>query len=178
MLAERGPRGGGGLHGAHRGLHRPTECRRRAGDEEDAGGESSSSGQPYECGEKVFRAGLDAVEGRRSCGSVLYVLDGEARRRWRRRPEVSAVSKASVSESKRRGRGDARAPLDEGNGGGIGDTSLPLQPRTGGHPMAAHGAVARRGAAAAVNRGGGRVGVAWARMLLWAGPARKNSKER
>jgi hypothetical protein len=31
-----------------------------------AGGESSSLGQPYECGEKVLRVGLDAVEG--GCG--------------------------------------------------------------------------------------------------------------
>jgi hypothetical protein len=50
-----------------------------------AGGESSSSGQPYECGEKVLRAGLDGVEGGRGPGRLLYVLDGEARRR-RRRP--------------------------------------------------------------------------------------------
>jgi hypothetical protein len=33
----------------------------------------------------VLRAGLDAVEGGRGPGRLLYVLDGEARRR-RRRP--------------------------------------------------------------------------------------------
>jgi hypothetical protein len=49
-----------------------------------AGGESSSSGQPYECKEKVLRAGMDAVEGGHGPGRLLYVLDGEARRRWRR----------------------------------------------------------------------------------------------
>jgi hypothetical protein len=43
---------------------------------------------------------------------------------------------------KRRGRGDARALLDEGPGGGIGGASLPLPPSTGGHPLAAHGAAA------------------------------------
>jgi hypothetical protein len=50
-----------------------------------AGGESISSGKPYECGEKVLRVGLDAVEGGCGLGHLLYVLDGEARRR-RRRP--------------------------------------------------------------------------------------------
>jgi hypothetical protein len=72
------------------------------------------------------------------------------------------VSNTSVSELKRRGRGDAQAPLDEGNRGGTGGASPPVPPSMGGHPMAAHGAAARRGAAAAVNRGGGRVG--------WPGP--------
>jgi hypothetical protein len=41
---------------------------------------------------------------------------------------------------KRRGRGDARASLDEGNGGGTGGTLLPLQPSTGGPPIAVHSA--------------------------------------
>jgi hypothetical protein len=50
---------------------------------------------------------------------------------------------------KRGGRGDAPAPLNEGNGGGIGGASLPLPPSTGGHPLAAHGAAARAGAVAA-----------------------------
>jgi hypothetical protein len=50
-----------------------------------AGGELSSSGQPYECGEKVLRVGLDAVEGGHGPGRLLYVLDGEVRHR-RRRP--------------------------------------------------------------------------------------------
>jgi hypothetical protein len=50
---------------------------------------------------------------------------------------------------KRRGRGDVRAPLDEGNGGGIGGASLPLPPSTGGHPLAAHGAAALAGAVVA-----------------------------
>jgi hypothetical protein len=50
---------------------------------------------------------------------------------------------------KRGGRGDAQAPLDERNGGGIGGASLPLPPSTGGHPLAAHGAAARAGAVAA-----------------------------
>jgi hypothetical protein len=36
-----------------------------------AGGESSSSGQPYECGEKVLRAGLDAVERGHGLGHLL-----------------------------------------------------------------------------------------------------------
>jgi hypothetical protein len=35
------------------------------------GGESSSSGQPYECREKVLRAALDAVERGRSLGRLL-----------------------------------------------------------------------------------------------------------
>jgi hypothetical protein len=48
------------------------------------GGESSSSRQPYECGEKVLRTGLDVVEGGCSPGRLLYVFDGEVRRqrRW------------------------------------------------------------------------------------------------
>jgi hypothetical protein len=50
-----------------------------------AGGESSSLGQPYECGEKVLRAWLVAVEGGHGLGRLLYVLDDEARHR-RRRP--------------------------------------------------------------------------------------------
>jgi hypothetical protein len=50
---------------------------------------------------------------------------------------------------KRRGTGDARAPLDEGNGGGIGGASLPLPPSMGGHPLATHGAAAPAGAVAA-----------------------------
>jgi hypothetical protein len=45
-------------------------------------------------------------------------------------------------KQKRRGRGDARAPLDEGNGGGTCGASLPLPPSTGGHPMVAHDTVA------------------------------------
>jgi hypothetical protein len=93
-------------------------------------------------------------------------------------PKVSAVSKASISKSKRRGRGVGWVPLDEGNGGGTDGASPPLPSGMGGHPMEVHGTVVRQGAAAVVNRGGGRVGVAWAGMLLWAGPAWKNSKER
>jgi hypothetical protein len=36
-----------------------------------AGGESSSLGQPDECGEKVLRVGLDAVEGGHGPGRLL-----------------------------------------------------------------------------------------------------------
>jgi hypothetical protein len=50
---------------------------------------------------------------------------------------------------KRRGRGDVRAPLDEGNGGGIGGASLPLPPSTGGHPLVAHDMAAPARAVAA-----------------------------
>jgi hypothetical protein len=50
---------------------------------------------------------------------------------------------------KRRGRGDAQAPIDEGNEGGTGGASLPLPPSTGGHPMAAHGVAALAGEVAA-----------------------------
>jgi hypothetical protein len=46
---------------------------------------------------------------------------------------------------KRRGRVDARAPLDGGNGGGTGGSSLPLPPSMGGPPMAAHGMAAPAG---------------------------------
>jgi hypothetical protein len=60
-----------------------------------------------------------------------------------------------------RGRGDARAPLDEGNGG-TGGASLPLPSSTGGHPMAAsvRAVVARafdrrRGGLAGPEGGGG-----------------------
>jgi hypothetical protein len=35
VLVERGPKGGGQLHGVHRGLHRPVEGRRRAVGEEE-----------------------------------------------------------------------------------------------------------------------------------------------
>jgi hypothetical protein len=77
-------------------------------------------------------------------------------------PEVSAVSKASVSKSKRRGRGVGRVPLDEGNGGGTSGASPPLPSGMGGYPTVVHGTAARWGAAVAANRGGGRVGVAWA----------------
>jgi hypothetical protein len=51
---------------------------------------------------------------------------------------------------KRRGRGDARAPLDEGNGGGTSGASLPLPPSTGGHPMATHGSAGRGGGGSGV----------------------------
>jgi hypothetical protein len=50
---------------------------------------------------------------------------------------------------KRRGRGDARAPLDDGKGGGIGGASFPLPPSTGGHPLAVHGVTVPTGAVAA-----------------------------
>jgi hypothetical protein len=43
-----------------------------------------------------------------------------------------------ILKPKRRGRGAARAPLDEGNEGGTCGASFPLPPSTGGHPMAAH----------------------------------------
>jgi hypothetical protein len=55
----------------------------------------------------------------------------------------------AILKPKRRGRGDVRAPLDEGNGGGIGGASLPLPPSTGGHPLAAHVAAALAGAVVA-----------------------------
>jgi hypothetical protein len=48
----------------------------------------------------------------------------------------------TILKLKRRGRGNARAPLDVGNGGGIGGTSLPLPPSMGGHPKAADGVAA------------------------------------
>jgi hypothetical protein len=61
----------------------------------------------------------------------------------------SGFSILAVLKPKRRGRGDVRAPLDEGNGGGIGGASLPLPPSTGEHPLAAHGAAAPARAVAA-----------------------------
>jgi hypothetical protein len=64
----------------------------------------------------------------------------------------------AVLKYKRRGRGDAQAPLDEGNGGGIGGASLPLPPSTGGHPLVAHGAAAPAGV------GGGGSGGRWKMM--------------
>jgi hypothetical protein len=54
-----------------------------------------------------------------------------------------------VLKPKRRGRGNARAPLDEGNGGGTGGALLPLPPSMGGHPMATQGTTASVGAVAA-----------------------------
>jgi hypothetical protein len=68
--------------------------------------------------------------------------------------------------------------LDEGNGGDTGGASPPLPSGTGGRPTVVHDTAVHQGAAVAANRGGGRVGWAWARMLLWAGLTRKNSKER
>jgi hypothetical protein len=56
----------------------------------------------------------------------------------------------TILKPKRRGRGDARALLDEGNGGGTGDALLPLPPSIEGHPMAVHDGV---------GRGGGGLGV-------------------
>jgi hypothetical protein len=55
----------------------------------------------------------------------------------------------AILKPKRTQRGDARAPLDEGNRGGTGGASLPLPPSTGRHPMAMHGAVVAAGAVAA-----------------------------
>jgi hypothetical protein len=110
----------------------------------------------------ALRVRRESVEGGVGCG-------GGKSRSWapficlgRRggRPEVSAVSKASISKSKRRGRGVGWVPLDEGNGGGTSGASPPLPSGMGGRPMVVHGTVVRQGAAAAVNRGGGRVGVA------------------
>jgi hypothetical protein len=61
-----------------------------------------------------------------------------------RRPAVDFQCQLFL-KPKRRGRGDAQAPLDEGNGGGTCGASLPLPPSMGGHPMAAPaGAVAAR----------------------------------
>jgi hypothetical protein len=60
----------------------------------------------------------------------------------------SGFSLPAVLKPKRRGRGDARAPLDEGNRGGTGGASLP-PPSMGGHPMVAHGTAAPAGAVAA-----------------------------
>jgi hypothetical protein len=65
-----------------------------------------------------------------------------------------------MSWTARRGWGVGRVPLDEWNGGGTGTTSPPLPSGTGGHPTVVHGSTACRGAAAAANWGGGRVGVA------------------
>jgi hypothetical protein len=78
----------------------------------------------------------------------------------------------AVLKPKRRGRGDAWAPLVEGNGGGIGGASLPLPVSTGGHPMAAHGAVAPAGAVVvqALSEEGGDPG--------WAGLGRIGQAER
>jgi hypothetical protein len=86
----------------------------------------------------VLRAGLDALEGGHGPGRLLYVLDGEARhrRRWPAGGECG------------------RVPLDEGNGGGMGGTSRPLQSGMGGRPTIVHGTTAHRGAAVTVNRGG------------------------
>jgi hypothetical protein len=140
-----------------------------------AGGELSSSGQPYECGEKVLRVGLDAVEGGRGPGRLLYVLDGEVRHR-RRRPAGGECGFKSF-KSKRRGRGVGWVPLDEGNGGGTGGASPPLPSGTGGRPTVVHDTVAHRGAAATTNRGGGGLSrdvVGWAsteefqRKMSWA----------
>jgi hypothetical protein len=136
-----------------------------------ARGETSSSGQPYECGEKVLRAGLDAVEGGRGPRRLLYVLDGEARCRRRRPTGGECGFKSLCFEVEKRGRGVGLVPLDEGNGGGTGGASPPLPSGTGGRPAVVHVTAACQAAAAAVNRGGGRVGVAWAGMLFWAGPA-------
>jgi hypothetical protein len=75
------------------------------------------------------------------------------------RSEESGVSKASISKSKRRGRGVGQVLRDEGNRGSTGSASPPLPPGTGGCPTAVHGTTVHRGAAVATNRGGGRVGV-------------------
>jgi hypothetical protein len=82
--------------------------------------------------------------------SVLYIGQGdEVRGRGRKCHDRWWFSISAVSKPKRRGRGDARAPLDEGNGGGTGGALLPLPPSTGGHPMVACGAAAPGAAAAA-----------------------------
>jgi hypothetical protein len=53
------------------GTRRQRSSRERLLTRKIAGGESSSTGQPYERGEKVLRVGLDAVEGGRGPGRLL-----------------------------------------------------------------------------------------------------------
>jgi hypothetical protein len=55
----------------------------------------------------------------------------------------------AILKLKRRGRGDARVPLDEGNRGGTGGAPLPLSPSMAGHPMVVHSVAASAGAVAA-----------------------------
>jgi hypothetical protein len=78
---------------------------------------------------------------------------------------------------KRRGRGDTRAPLDEGKGGGIGGASLPLPPSTGGHPVAAHSVVAPAGAVAARALSDEGDDPGWAESDEGSRPVAKISKE-
>jgi hypothetical protein len=78
---------------------------------------------------------------------------------------------------KRRGRGDTRAPLDEGNGGGICGASLPLPPSMGGHPLAAHSAAAPVGAVAARALSDEGDDPGWAESDEWSRPVVKISKK-
>jgi hypothetical protein len=81
---------------------------------------------------------------------VLYISWGDEVRVGEGRAATGdGFSISVVLKPKRRGRGDSRASLDDGNGGGTGGASLPLPPSTGEHPMAAHGAAAPCGAVAA-----------------------------
>jgi hypothetical protein len=68
-----------------------------------------------------------------------------------------------VLKLKRRGRGDAWALLDEGNGGGTVGASIPLPLSMGGHPKVAHDVVAPVGAVAAqvLSEEGGDPQVGW-----------------
>jgi hypothetical protein len=79
---------------------------------------------------------------------VLYIGRGD-KVRGRGRKSGGRFSIPAVLKPKRRGRGDVRVPLDEGNGGGIGSASLPLPPSTGGHPLVGHGVAAPAGAVVA-----------------------------
>jgi hypothetical protein len=81
---------------------------------------------------------------------VLYIGWGDEVRVGGGRVVVGGgFSIPAVFKPKRRGRGDARAPLDEGNEGGTGGGSLPLPLSMGGHPMAVHDVAAPTGAGAA-----------------------------
>jgi hypothetical protein len=109
---------------------------------------------------------------------VLYIGRGdEVRVGGGRAAAGGGFSIPAILKPKRRGRGDARAPLDEGNRGGIGGASLPLPPSTGRHPMAVHGAAAPAGAVAAraLSEEGDDLG--WAESVERSRPVAKISKE-
>jgi hypothetical protein len=83
----------------------------------------------------------------------------------------------AVLKPKRRGRGDARVPLDEGKGGGIGGASLPLALSTGRHPLVAHGVAAPAGAVAARALSDEGDDPGWAELDERSRPVAKISKE-
>jgi hypothetical protein len=114
-------------------------------------------------------------------GGVLYIgrgnkVTGRVRkssgRRW--------VFNTGCFETEKEREGDARAPLDEGNGGGTGGASLPLPPSTGGIPwwrMARRRRPGRRRLGRCPRKVTSLGGPIWAESVKRSGPVAKISKE-